>query len=535
MKRTASILSAVASVLAVAFVPSAASGRHGAPSFGVDCDPFAISAPALSSARVSATAAAAGVVEPNVDEAYREALERGLAPATRRARASGPVRVPVFVHVIKDNPGVPDVPSTRITNQMTVLNDSFGGATGGDDTGFTFELIDTDVTINSAWSPLEVDTPEEEAMKTALREGGARSLNLYIVELQTLLGWATFPYSGSGTDPLDGVVVEKQSLPGGSAAPYNLGDTATHEVGHWLGLFHTFQGGCGPPGDFVDDTEPEATEHFGCAPRNTCPGGGNDPIENFMDYSDDICMDRFTVGQGNRVHDQTRAFRNAAPTTTNQAISTSGEAVAVNIAANDGNGDELSYAISDPPDHGTLGGTGAALTYTPTAGYGGPDSFAVRVTDIFGAAATSTISATVATAGSPPPGGSPPPSGGSPPSTPPLELESEAKAKQKLNELSVTASCGAGGCTLTGGGKILASGPGGNRAVLAAKTFKLKTASATAPANGSATLKLKLAKRKQRQLLALLKDGWKAKANVTVSATSPGGTSSQTTTIKVKR
>ena len=507
---------ALGSVLAiVAAGPAAADDERAAAPFGGDCDPLALTNPLPSAARVSEAAAAAGVVEPNVEEAYRTALRRGLAPATRRARATGAVRIPVYVHVIQDSAGAGIVPPSRIADQLKVLNDSFGGLTGGDNSNILFELIDTDVTINPDWSPLEVDTPQETAMKTTLHEGGSRSLNLYVVELATLLGWATFPYSGSGTDPMDGVVIEKDSMPGGPPGPYNLGDTATHEVGHWLGLFHTFQGGCGPPGDMVDDTEPEATEHFGCGPSDSCPGGAGDPYDNFMSYADDICMFRFTAGQGNRMHDQIAAFRNAAPTTANQSISTSGEAVAVTIPGTDPNADALSFAVSDQPDHGTLSGSGAALTYTPTPGYGGPDSFAVRVTDIFGAAATSTVSATVV--------------------PPPLDLKTEAKAKQKLSQLSISGSCGAGPCTLTAGGKITASGSGGRRIALASKSFKLKKATANAPANGSARLQLKLAKKKQKQLLNLLKAGWKAKAKVTVTGTSAAGTQSQQATITVKR
>lgn len=197
-----------------------------------------------------------------------------------------------------------------------------------------FSLAGTTRTVNPTWfNTLGPDTTLQTTVKQQLRQGDAAALNIYSTGFVSgsaagLLGYGTYPSAYSVAPKNDGVVILFSSVPGGSANNYNLGrvsctpykicllkknyhlQTLTHETGHWVGLYHPFQGGCTGSGDSVSDTPPEASGASGCpVGRDTCSGGGVDPIHNFMDYSYDSCMNQFTAGQITRLQGQMRSYR----------------------------------------------------------------------------------------------------------------------------------------------------------------------------------------------------------------------------------
>lgn len=259
-----------------------------------------------------------GTRNPTVEEAERYELDHqiklhALSPHLR-AKVGG--TIDVYFHVITSSTGEGDLTEDDVDAQIAVLNKSYKGSK------WKFVLKKMTKTANDEWFNLPTNNLENKvvtAMKTELREGGAEALNIYSCDPDNgILGFATFPVDYQESGVLDGVVIHYATLPGGSLAPYDLGLTATHEVGHWFGLYHTFQFGCveNPTkgGDRCADTPAEKEPNFGCPTKapNSCKGEafpGKDPIHNYMDYTDDICMTEFTEDQFTRMNNQFNTYR----------------------------------------------------------------------------------------------------------------------------------------------------------------------------------------------------------------------------------
>jgi hypothetical protein len=294
------------------------------------------SAPCLHAAAPAAARVRAGTqsgADPNtVSAETARSMDQALQRKVARLAASGRlgkfgtlakptsvITISTHVHVITTAQGKGGVTARQIADQIRVMNAGYAGTTSSvaADTQFQFRLDSVDYTANDAWydwhmtPDFTTDDAEAAQAKRALHIGGWDDLNIYVAGLgDGLLGYATFPQQRDLG--LDGLVLLNESLPGGKAAPYNEGDTATHEIGHWLGLFHTFQDGCQQPGDYVDDTpyQADGDNIFFCNESDdTCTQPGLDPVHNFMSYGDDPCLDRFTDGQAKRMAQTWTAFR----------------------------------------------------------------------------------------------------------------------------------------------------------------------------------------------------------------------------------
>ena len=284
----------------------------------------------------SFAAASAQNSEPCAFDQYLRNHARGVADAEAQiVHAIGQTRalqynhtpglkiIPVVVHVIH-NGGTENISDAQIQSQITILNQDFRRKVGtpgfgnGADALIEFCIARKDPQGRCTNGIIRVQstlTNHQTSQRSQLKQlsywDNTRYLNMYVVKNINngvgILGYSSFP---GGPPDEDGIVVRHDYFGNIGTAANGMGRTTTHEIGHWFGLYHTFQNGCGTSdtcnsGDNVCDTPPVANPNFGCpsAAPNSCTNDSYpDQIQNYEDYTNDACKSIFTLGQKNRMH-----------------------------------------------------------------------------------------------------------------------------------------------------------------------------------------------------------------------------------------
>ena len=243
------------------------------------------------------------------------------------------INIPVVVHIVHKNANE-NISNSQIESQINVLNDDFTRMNNNaNNTPFDFLPIISNLQINFCLATID---PNGNPTNGIIRKqtvandftsygneicydslGGSNAwntkkyLNIWVCDIESgVLGWGQYPAGGDINT--DGVVIDFTAFGtnGTATHPYNLGRTSTHEIGHWFNLLHLWGDQiCGD--DLVNDTPEQEEANYGCKihPHPSCTNNG-DMFMNFMDYTNDACMNSFTQGQKNRVWAAIYNYRN---------------------------------------------------------------------------------------------------------------------------------------------------------------------------------------------------------------------------------
>lgn len=272
------------------------------------------------------------MLDPVYKQAYEQFQNNAMLSTAKQALADT-LTIPVVVHVLY-NKSVENISDARIFSQIKVLNNDFHrtNADAGNTPfviqaaagGIAIKLVMANIDLNG--KPFNGITrnytsvagfESNDAMKRNSSGGvdawDAKSyLNIWVCNLKDdLLGFAQYPGGPAATD---GLVIDYEAMGVGGSAPYNLGRTCTHELGHYFGLYHIWgdEDNCAMD-DYVDDTPLQATSTKGC-PKfplyDKCTSGGNGIyFMNYLDYTTDACMNMFTKGQITRMTNSILTYR----------------------------------------------------------------------------------------------------------------------------------------------------------------------------------------------------------------------------------
>jgi len=219
----------------------------------------------------------------------------------------GVISIPVYVHVIYSNTQQ-NISDQQIASQINVLNDDFRRTNSDANqtpSEFTGVAADTEIEFTLAgtyrYSNSTSSWGTNDAMKSAYPPITPEThLNIWVCNIGGgILGYAQFPGGNASTD---GIVVSPQyfGTTGYVSAPFDEGRTTTHEVGHYLNLRHIWGDGRCNRDDFVSDTPKSDAPNYGC-PTSAYNCRSNDQFMNYMDYTDDACMNMFSEGQKTRM------------------------------------------------------------------------------------------------------------------------------------------------------------------------------------------------------------------------------------------